>query len=212
MVVVDDAKENSLVSDEMVFRIGMKNKKLQNPDGKISEAFLDFSLPLIDTMGSGATQEQIEKVLQITYTVWNSVVIDKVKGNSRHVSALRKTLKDDPVSSALIEQLISRKIDAFANDLRIIGEYKIVQKRRGNWCLRADARDPSEFREEGTGENTLPRDPVGIHSPKRLSKGHFTSCYRMPFLTSVPWLSKKRLSNILTVQKWTGFSTTLFRQ
>ena len=58
----------------------------------------------------------------------------------------------------------------------------------------------------------FPRDPVQIHSPKRLSKGRFTSCYRMPFLISVPWLSKKRLSNTLTVQRRTGFSTTLFRQ
>lgn len=120
----------------------MKKKKLQFPTRNISETFLDFSLPLLDAIGEGATKYQVERVLQITYTVWNAIVLDTVKGTTEHISMLRQTIKGDPMNSALIEQLISRKKDMFADDLRVIGEYSLIQK-KGEWRLRADARDPS---------------------------------------------------------------------
>lgn len=120
----------------------MKKKKLQFPIRKISETFLDFSSPLLNAIGEGATKHQGERILQITYTVWNAIVLDTVKGNTEHISMLRQAVKDDPVNSALIEQLIARKKDMFADDLRVIGEYSLIQK-KGEWRLRADARDPS---------------------------------------------------------------------
>jgi limonene-1,2-epoxide hydrolase len=120
----------------------MKKKKLQFPPRKISETFLDFSSPLLNAIGEDATKHQVERVLQITYTVWNAIVLDTVKGNTEHISMLRQTMKSDPMNSALIEQLISRKKDMFADDLRVIGEYSLI-RRQGEWRLRADARDPS---------------------------------------------------------------------
>ncbi|MCK7518455.1 MAG: hypothetical protein MZV64_12425 [Ignavibacteriales bacterium] len=57
-----------------------KKGTLTFPDRKISEAFLDFSSPLLDTLGEAATKDEIDKILRITYTVWNAVVIDAVKG------------------------------------------------------------------------------------------------------------------------------------
>jgi len=50
----------------------MKNKKLKYPNKKISETFLDFSSPLLDALGKGATKHQIEKIFEIAYTVWNA--------------------------------------------------------------------------------------------------------------------------------------------
>ena len=119
----------------------MKNKKLKYPKEKISKTFLDFSSPLVDALGKGATQHEVEKVLQITYTVWNSIVFDTVNDSSEHISKLRQATADDPMISELIEQFISRKKAMFADDLRLIGEYRITQE-KGQWRLRAEARDP----------------------------------------------------------------------
>ena len=80
--------------------------------------------------------------MQITYTVWNSIVLDSVKGGSKYISMVRQAMKDDPESSVLIEQLILRKKTFFENDLRLIGDYSIKKKRWGDWRLRAEARDP----------------------------------------------------------------------
>jgi hypothetical protein len=123
-------------------KIGMKKKRLNLSNRKISETFLNFSSPLIDSIGEGATKYQVEQVLKITYTVWNATILDEVKGITNHIPMLRQTVENDPMSSALIEQLIDRKKEMFADDLRVIGEYSLTQK-KGEWRLRADARDPS---------------------------------------------------------------------
>jgi len=87
----------------------------------------------------------VEKVLQITYSVWNSIVLDTVRGCEKNISVLRETINGDPMASSMIEQLISRKMEFYADDLRLIGEFSITKK-KGKWRLRADARDPSTIR------------------------------------------------------------------
>jgi len=123
-------------------KLKMKKKKLKFPNRKISETLLDFSSPLLDALGKGATKYQVEKVFEIAYTVWNAIVLDTVKDSSEHISMLRQTIEGDPMASELIEQFISRKKAMFADDLRLIGEYRVTQK-RGEWRLRAEARDSS---------------------------------------------------------------------
>jgi len=123
----------------------MKKKINKFPNKKISETFLDFAFPLIDTIGKDITKHHVEQVLQIAYTVWNAIVIDAVKGNNDYVSMIRETMMEDPMSSSMIEQMISRKKEIFSGDLRMIGEYRVFQK-NGEWRLRADARDPSTIK------------------------------------------------------------------
>jgi hypothetical protein len=119
-----------------------KKKKIKYPDRKISETFLDFSSPFLDSFSEKVTKYQVEKVLQIAFTVWNAVVLDIVNGNIQYVTKLRELTKEDPTSTALIEQMINRKQDAFSDDHRMIGEYKLFRK-NGEWRLWAEARDPS---------------------------------------------------------------------
>jgi hypothetical protein len=123
----------------------MNKMHLKFPNRKISETFLEFSLPLLETMGPAATKDQVEKVLQITYSVWNSIVLDTVKGGEKNISLIRGTIEGDQMASSMIEQLISRKMELYADDLRLIGEFN-VKKKKGEWRLRADARDPSTIR------------------------------------------------------------------
>lgn len=122
----------------------MKKKKIKFPNRKISETFLDFSSPLLNSLEKDVTKSQVEKVLVIAYTVWNSVVLDTVKGNTKHISMLKQTIREDPISAILIEEMISRKKNMFADDLRMIGNYSIFQN-NGEWRLRAEARDPSSL-------------------------------------------------------------------
>ena len=119
-----------------------KTKKTKFLTRKISETFLEFSSPLLESLGKDVSKYKVEQVLKIAFTAWNAVVIDTVKGNSQYVTQIRELTRDDPMSAALIEQMISRKQDMFSDDLRMIGRYRVTQK-RGKWRLRAEARDPS---------------------------------------------------------------------
>ena len=119
-----------------------KTKKTKFPHRKISQTFLDFSLPLLDTLGEDATKYQVEQVLKIAFTAWNAVVLDTVNGNTQHVTKMRELTTENSMSAALIEQMISRKQDIFSGDHRMIGEYRLTQK-IGEWRLWAEARDPS---------------------------------------------------------------------
>ena len=118
-----------------------KDKK-PNPDRKISKTFLDFSLPLLEALGSRPSKDWIERVLVITFTIWNSVVLDAVRDNDHYVAKLRESAAVDPEFSALLEYMIARKWAVFADDNRLIGEYS-VRYQHGEWRLRVEARDPT---------------------------------------------------------------------
>lgn len=116
-------------------------KKFKYPKRKISEVFLEFSSPLLDTIGEGATPQQIEKALRITFSVWNAIILDTVKGDTKYISMLKETVKGYPMESSLIEQFVLRKKELYSTDLRMIGEYSVTEK-KGKWRLRVEARDP----------------------------------------------------------------------
>jgi hypothetical protein len=116
-------------------------KKFEYPKRKISEVFLEYSSPLLDTIGEGVTPQQIEKALRITFSVWNAIVLDTVKGDTKYISMLKETVKGYPMESSLIEQFILRKKELYSADLRMIGEYSVTEK-IGEWRLRVEARDP----------------------------------------------------------------------
>jgi hypothetical protein len=120
----------------------MKQKTIER---KISETFLDFSMPLLDAIGDGATKQQIESVLRITYSAWNAVNFDSIKGGTKYVMMLRQAMEKDFMDRAIIEELIVRKRNDFGDDLRLIGEYSLRMV-KGEWRLRADVRDPSGIR------------------------------------------------------------------
>jgi hypothetical protein len=75
----------------------MKKRKIKLPNRQISETFLDF-------LGKNVIEYQVEKVLEIAFAVWSSIVLDTVKGSAEHISMLRQTIKGDPMSTVLIEQ------------------------------------------------------------------------------------------------------------
>jgi len=61
---------------------------------------------------------------------------------------LRKTMEKDHTGRILLEELITRKRNVFGDDVRVTGEYNL-RKIRGEWRLRADARDSSGIKLQG---------------------------------------------------------------
>jgi hypothetical protein len=108
---------------------------------KICETFLEFTAPLIEALGAEATDDQLENVLKIGFTVWNAVVIDATNPRRRFVEHMRKTIAHDAMIEMLVERLIERKHLLFRHDHRLIGNYQLYRD-RGELRLRAEARRP----------------------------------------------------------------------
>jgi hypothetical protein len=111
------------------------------PDTKISEAFLDFAEPLLEKEGAPPTAQELEKVLELASTIWNAVVLDTAHGNTDWVTKARIQIAGHPPLEAIVEQMIVRKQSLFGDDLRLVGEFKLLGK-EGEWRLRVEARDP----------------------------------------------------------------------
>ena len=111
------------------------------PDRKISETFLDFAAPLLEPLGPEPTQEQFEQALKLAFVVWNGVVYDTVNGNDHYLSEIRRLIAQVPQGKAMLDHMVTRKQERFADDHRLIGEYSL--RREGNeFRLRAEARIP----------------------------------------------------------------------
>jgi hypothetical protein len=76
--------------------------------------------------------------------VWNAVVFHKL-GNQDNLDKMRELLQDAPppvlaVMERLIGQLMERKKTLFADDDRLIGEFKLYHDRHGELRPQAEVR------------------------------------------------------------------------
>jgi hypothetical protein len=109
---------------------------------KISETLVDFTMPIIEMVAEYTTQEQLEQIFLIAVTVWNCVVISIVKKDNKYIDMLRDMIMEDKKilgGYSIVEALISRKKDFFADDLRGIGDFSISYS-AGNLNVKAEAR------------------------------------------------------------------------
>lgn len=119
-----------------------KNKKdNQHLVRKISETLLDFAHPFIEMIDGSTTQQDIENGLIIAVTVWNSLVFEVVQNNPSHLENLRNSIlkSDNPQGWMMMENLIKRKREKFADDLRAISDFSVTYS-NGNLNVRAEAR------------------------------------------------------------------------
>ena len=115
-----------------------------HPQRKISEAFLAFAEPLLGTAPASRSQQEVEEALKVAFVVWNAVVLDTVSGDVTFLAQVRQQVLSQPPIAALVEELILRKQTRFQDDLRLVGEYHIIE-REGEWRLRVEARAPSRI-------------------------------------------------------------------
>lgn len=129
-------------------------KQATYPNRKISETFLDFASPLTAMMPYDASEASIERVFAIALAVWNGIILDGVNGNGYYMARVQEQAPQDPVLQTLVTEFVHRKHTLFANDQRLIGDYKVTRN-RDELRLWAEARDPySAPRTTGTTLNT----------------------------------------------------------
>ncbi len=119
-----------------------KNKKDdQCKVRKISETLLDFAHPFIEMINGSTTQQDIENGLTLAITVWNSLVFEVVQNDPLHLEKLRDSIleSDNPEGWMMMEDLIKRKREKFADDLRAISDFSVTYS-NGNLNVRAEAR------------------------------------------------------------------------
>ena len=120
------------------------------PDRKISETFLQFAASIIQDLPSEAPEHRARQALQVSFTVWNAVIFADVLNDHGYLHEIRRLTSDNPEAGLLVEHMIARKRELFADDERMIGDWEVTRTEDGI-KVRADARDPY----------SLPRNPTG---------------------------------------------------
>jgi hypothetical protein len=129
----------------------MKTRLQNEPKKKISETFLRFAAPVLSTMPEGATPSEIENVLRVPHMIWNALVLDQASGTNGWLTRVRQTTAHSPGGVAVIEDLIDRKRQLFADDNLLIGEFRVTRLGPREINLWAEARDPySAITNQGT--------------------------------------------------------------
>jgi hypothetical protein len=116
--------------------------RINIPDRKISETFLEFAEPLLVPLGPGATEQEMNQALQIAFAVWNAVVYETVNDDTQYLDMLQDLTAGQPEVVAIVNPLIERKRQQFGNDHRLVGNFKLTIQ-NGELNLRAEARDPT---------------------------------------------------------------------
>ena len=126
-----------------------KRAVLRFPDRKISETFLDFAAPMMRDLPSEGPEHRARQALEVSFTVWNAVIFADVLNDHAYLNQIRHLTAGNPETGLLVEQMIARKRELFADDERMIGDWEVTRTQDGI-NVRADARDPF----------TLPRHPT----------------------------------------------------
>jgi hypothetical protein len=118
-----------------------KRAALRYPDRKISETFLDFARPIIQDLPSEAPEHRAREALQLAFTAWNAVIFADVLNDHGYIDQIRHLTAGNPEAGLLVEQMIARKRELFADDERMIGDWEVTRTEDGI-NVHADARDP----------------------------------------------------------------------
>jgi len=118
-----------------------KRAVLRFPDRKISETFLDFAAPIMRDLPSEAPEHRARQALEVAFTVWNAVIFADVLHDHGYLDQIRHLTAGSPETGLLVEQMIVRKRELFADDERMIGDWEVTRTQDGI-NVRADARDP----------------------------------------------------------------------
>jgi hypothetical protein len=134
--------ESLAAGDKTERRMARRKSRINFPDRKISETFLEFAEPLLIPLGPRATQHELTQALQLAFIVWNAVVYETVNRDTRYLTMLRDLTAGQPEVVSLVNHMIERKRRLFGNDHRVVGNFKLtIQADELN--LRVEARDPT---------------------------------------------------------------------
>ena len=111
----------------------------------MAETLVEFTRPLFAQADEQTTREQLLEVLKLAVTIWNALVVDQWGQGTNHLAELRAVVRAPdapPELGTVFEQLVRCKRELFADDLRAVGEFDVVQEGSGSFTVRAEARLP----------------------------------------------------------------------
>lgn len=111
------------------------------PTRKISETLIDFAQPFLAHVDTSMPPESIRQGFDISVTIWNAFVMDRVNGNSDYQAMMQKQLGDQWRRNPVIRALVERRMKHFADDMRFIAEHRVSFDAEG-YKLWAAAKDP----------------------------------------------------------------------
>ncbi len=130
--------------DVMKLKDNLNSKASSFPNTKISETILDFAAPYLDLLPTIATDKDIEQVLRIAQVTWNAVILTEAKSNTFYLLDLKRQVAKQPASAAIVDSLIQRKREQYADDMRLIGDFQVL-RRSGGLNLRVEAKSPFDM-------------------------------------------------------------------
>lgn len=110
------------------------------PTKKISHTLIEYAQPFIQDLPDGYSKSDLEAVLNLAVGIWNACVLDQWHNSTENVAAVRRQISGEPSAPAtMVDALIERKQQMFANDPRGITNGTVVEK-QGEFVVRAEAR------------------------------------------------------------------------
>jgi hypothetical protein len=123
------------------------------PTKKISLTLIEYAQPLIHNLPKGYSKKDLETVLELATGIWNACVLDQWRKSTENVDAVRHQIAQaHPISVAIVDALIERKMRVFGSDPRGITNESVVVK-NGEFVVRAEARLDIQFLDVPGGAN-----------------------------------------------------------
>lgn len=110
-------------------RIGRSGTRQDTAEEKISERMLRFAAPLTTSAdGTKPSEDRLRSAILIAVAVWNAQVLEslgKPEVAERTLAAV-VAAQSDPAMGNVIETLVARKQELFADDFRLITDFTVT--------------------------------------------------------------------------------------
>ncbi|WP_242352810.1 MULTISPECIES: hypothetical protein [Anaeromyxobacter] len=111
--------------------------------GKISAAILDTAEPFITALPDHASAVAREDAIRLGVLIWNALVCQRLGDPEPFREALaRFRALPEPqctVMATLVAQVVERKVERYADDVRMVRDWKLTQRENGEATLWAEA-------------------------------------------------------------------------
>jgi nitrate reductase NapE component len=125
-----------------------------SPDGPdlqprpIAETLKEYAAPLLAKVKEETTREELLASLRLVVTIWNALTVDAWGAGTSHEAEVQAVLAGPQAPRELAwlyDEFVRRKRELFAEDLRAIGSFDLIQHGPGDFSLHAEARLPESL-------------------------------------------------------------------
>jgi hypothetical protein len=108
---------------------------------ELAPTLADFARPILQPLADGTPLTRRREALGLAVMVWNAVVLDRAGGD--HVATILEQLARLPEPSGsmltrLAEELVARKQERYAGDLRVVVRWQLTEVAPGQLSLEVE--------------------------------------------------------------------------